>query len=328
MIVSKIAYISFLATFLYNYTKKLDILHHFKFEYPYVFVLLLLIVCIYKCPHTIKTFYFPHLYLFTKFTSWFNKEKLLYSLILTLLITALASPISYDTKLQNNRKGRDLVFVLDTSGSMGESSYSKEYSNKSKFEILKDTIKNFVLHRFDDNVGITVFGSYAFSCVPLTYDMKSITFLLDFLDVGIAGENTAIGDGIAYATQLLKKGEANSKVIILVTDGYQNSGLVSVKEAVQKAKKQHVKIYTIGIGEGSAFDVNLLKLIAKNTGAKMFEAKNAKTLQEVYKEIDTLEPSFIRSKHYLHKQNLYIYPLSLAFILLVYLLLKQRRELQ
>ena len=326
MIVSKIAYISFLATFLYNYTKKLDILHHFKFEYPYVFVLLLLIVCIYKCPHTIKTFYFPHLYLFTKFTSWFNKEKLLYSLILTLLITALASPISYDTKLQNKRKGRDLVFVLDTSGSMGESSYSKEYSNKSKFEILKDTIKNFVLHRFDDNVGITVFGSYAFSSVPLTYDMKSITFLLDFLDVGIAGENTAIGDGIAYATQLLKKGEANSKVIILVTDGYQNSGITSIKKAVALAQKSHIKIYTLGVGKKGDFDIKLLQKIAKDTSAKMFTAKNAEELQNIYKELNSLEPSKIHSQNYLNKHLLFLYPLAFAILLLLYFLV-QKREL-
>jgi Ca-activated chloride channel family protein len=243
------------------------------------------------------------------------------------MVISLASPIVYDQKTSNKRKGRDLVFVLDTSGSMAESGFDAEYPQKRKFDALKELLRSFITKRYNDNVGVSIFGTYAYPAIPLSYDMNSVAFLLDFFDVGIAGDSTAIGEGLATALKILKKGEAKEKVIILITDGYQNSGLISVKEAVQRAKKQHVKIYTIGIGESSAFDANLLKLIAKNTGAKMFEAKNAKILQDVYKEIDTLEPSFIRSKHYLHKQNLYMYPLSLAFMLLVYLLLKQRREM-
>jgi Ca-activated chloride channel family protein len=299
-------------------------LHHFTFEYPYVFVLLLLIICIYKCPYALKEHIFPHLHLFTRFTSWFNREKLLYSLIFSLLITALASPISYDTKLANHRKGRDLVFVLDTSGSMGESAYSEEHPHASKFTILKNVIKNFITHRFDDNVGVVVFGTYAYASVPLTYDMHAVAFLLDFLEVGIAGENTAIGDGLAQATALLQKGAAKNKVILLVTDGYQNSGATSIKQAVQKAKKLHIKIYTIGLGKKSDFDAALLQKIAKETSAKMFTAANAATLQNVYKELDTLEPSQIRSQNYLNKHMLFTYPLSFAILLLLYILTKKR----
>lgn len=302
----------------------MDTLSHFEFEYPYIFFLLLLIFCIYKCPHTIKTLIFPHLHLFTKYTSWFNKEKILYSLIFALLVSALASPINYDAKLQNHRKGRDLVFALDTSGSMGESGYSNEKLNTSKFDILINVIRNFITHRFDDNVGITVFGSYAFSSVPLTYDMKSVSFLLNFLEVGIAGENTAIGDGISYAIKLLQKGRATNKVIILVTDGYQNSGKISIKQAVAQAKKLKIKIYTIGIGKKNSYDVKLLERIASDTSAKMFEAANEKNLQDVYKELNLLEPSRIHSQNYLNKQMLFLYPLSLAILLLLYLLSKKR----
>ena len=99
--------------------------NNFEFEYPYLFLLLLLIICIYKCPTTIEKILFPHTHLFTKFTSWINKERLLYSIIFTLMVTALASPISYDAKASHERKGRDLIFVLDTSGSMGESGFDK-----------------------------------------------------------------------------------------------------------------------------------------------------------------------------------------------------------
>lgn len=298
-------------------------MNFFEFEYPYFFILLLLIICIYKCPVTFQKIIFPHTHLFTKNTYLLNRDKLLYSLILTLLITSLASPISYDSKLSQNRKGRDLVFVLDTSGSMGESRYSNEYQNESKFNILKNIISRFIQKRYDDNVGVTLFGSFAFSSVPLTYDMTSVAFLLQFLDVGIAGENTAIGDGIANATTLLEHGTAHNKVMLLITDGYQNSGTTSIKDAVSKAKELNIKIYTLGIGKTKDFDTNLLKKIAKDTNAKMFSATNEDELIDVYKELDSLEPSPIRSQQYLNKHLLFTYPLAAAMLLLLYLLSKR-----
>jgi len=240
---------------------------------------------------------------------------------------ALTSPITYDQKTSSKRKGRDLVFALDSSGSMAESGFDSENPEKRKFDALRELLTSFIKKRFNDNVGVSIFGTYAYPAIPLSYDMNSVAFLLDFFDVGIAGDSTAIGEGLATALKILKKGEAKEKVIVLITDGFQNSGSISVKEAVQRAKKTDVKIYTIGIGDSSTFDANLLKLIAKNTNAKMFAVKNAQMLEDVYKEIDALEPSAIRSKHYLHKQNLYMYPLSLAFLLLLYLLFTRREEL-
>jgi len=302
-------------------------LNNFEFESPSILILLLLVICIYKCPVTLKQILFPHTNLFSQKTSLINKEKILYSLILIFMIFSLASPIIYDQKISSKRKGRDLVFVLDTSGSMAESGFDAENPQKRKFDTLKELLRSFITKRYNDNVGVSIFGTYAYPAIPLSYDMGSVAFLLDFFDVGIAGDSTAIGEGLAMALKILKKGEAKEKVIILITDGYQNSGAVSVKEAVQRAKRAHVKIYTIGIGDSSAFDANLLKLIAKNTGAKMFEANNVKMLQNVYKEIDKLEPSAIRSKHYLNKQNLYMYPLSLAFLLLLYLIMKRKEEI-
>lgn len=304
-------------------TKRDDELTHFEFEYPYLLLLLPLIICIYKCPAIIQKRIFPHTHFFGKFTSLLNREKLLYSIIFALLVTALASPISYDAKLSQNREGRDLVFVLDTSGSMGESGYSEDEDDKSKFEILKSIIASFITHRYDDNVGVCVFGSFAFCSVPLTYDMKAVAFLLNFLEVGIAGENTAIGEGISSALDALKKGHAKEKVIILITDGYQNSGSISVKSAVERAKNEHVRIYTLGVGEPGSYDAKLLKRIAKETGGKMFGAQDAKELQEVYRKLDTLEPSPIRSQNYLNKHMLFAYPLVAAVLLLLYLLYKR-----
>lgn len=218
------------------------------------------------------------------------------------------------------------MFALDTSGSMGESSFDKEDPDKKKLEVLREILKKFISKRYDDNVGVTVFGSYAFSAVPLTYDMKSISFLLDFFDVGIAGDSTAIGEGIANATRLLEKGQAKRKVIILLTDGFQNSGALSVKDAVQIAKKKGVIIYTIGIGDKNSYDAKLLEKIAMDSNGKAFSAMNAEMLSSVYEEIDALEPSSIRSQHYLNKQSLYAFPLVLAALLLLYMLIKSRKE--
>ncbi len=299
-------------------------MNNFEFEYPYLFILLLLIICIYKCPLSIKEIIFPHINLFSPSTTWLNKERLLYSLILTLLVTALASPIAYDQKTSNKRKGRDLVFALDTSGSMAESNFYKENPQEAKFDILKELLKEFISKRQDDNVGISIFGSYAYTAVPLTYDMQSINFLLDFFEVGIAGDSTAIGEGIASAIRLLEKGEAKNKVIILITDGYQNSGSISIKEAALNAKNKGIKIYTVGIGKRKDFDYKLLTLVAADTNAKMFEAGDAEMLKDIYNELNSLEPSNIRSQHYLNKQELYIYPLTIASLLLILLLLRNR----
>ena len=300
-------------------------MNFFEFAHPFAFILLLLIICIYKCPLSVKKIIFPHLHLFKTSTSWINKDRLFYSLILALLVTAFASPISYDQKSSDKRKGRDLVFALDTSGSMAESGFDKENSDKKKLEVIKEILKEFITKRYDDNIGVTIFGSYAYSGVPLTYDMKSINFLLDFFDVGIAGDSTAIGEGIANAITLLDKGHAKRKVIILLTDGIQNSGSISVKEAVSIAKEKGIIIYPIGIGNKGDFDSKLLNKIAEDSDGEAFSAKNAEKLNKIYKELDSLEPSQIRSQHYLNKQSLYVFPLALAGFFILYLLLKTRR---
>ena len=299
-------------------------MENFEFQYPFVFLLFLLIFCIYRCPASLKKIIFPHIALFSRHTNWFNRERLLYTLIFTLMVTALASPISYDQKSSQERKGRDLAFVIDASGSMAESGYDAEDRRRSKFDVVREILRRFVAERFDDNVGITVFGTFAFSSVPLTYDMKAVAFLLDYLAVGIAGENTAIGDAIAEATRLLEKGDAKNKVMLLMTDGQQNSGAVSPKEAVSRALKAGIKIYTIGIGKAGEYDKSLLERISKDSNAKMFSAENADELSKVYDEIDTLEPSLIHSEHYLNKRPYYMYPLVLAMMLLLFLLNKRK----
>lgn len=298
---------------------------HFEFQYPLYFLLLLPILCIYICPLSTPKRYFVHINFFKKSTSYINREKLLFLLILTLLVTALASPITYEQKSPNHRKGRDLVIALDTSGSMGESGYDKETKESRKFDIVLEILQNFILHRYDDNLGVVVFGNFAFASAPLTYDRKSLSFVLKYLDVGIAGDNTAIGDGLVQAVKVLEHSQTQNRVIILLSDGYQNSGTYSPKDGVLQAKAKNIKIYTIGIGKSSDYDASLLKQIAKQSGGEFFQAQNAEAMKHVYAEIDSLEPSPIRSQHYLHKTLLFDIPLFGALALLLFIILKRER---
>ena len=298
---------------------------HFEFLSPLYFILIIPIICIYLCPLSAPKRYFVHLQLFHKAKNLINIEKLLFSLALFFIIFALASPITYEQKSPNHRKGRDLIIALDTSGSMGESGYDEEKPRERKFDSVLTVLQNFILHRYDDNLGVVAFGNFAFALSPLTYDRGSLNFVLAFLDVGIAGDNTAIGDGIMQSITLLEKSQTNNKVIILLSDGYQNSGSFSPKEAVNRAKEKKIKIYTIGIGKENDFDKTLLQTIAKESGGEFFQAQNLVDMQDVYETIDSLEPSPIRSEHYLNKTMLFDIPLAIALALLSYLLIRRQK---
>ena len=212
--------------------------------------------------------------------------------------------------------------ALDTSGSMGESGYDKERPQERKFDTILKVLQDFIKKRYDDNLGVVVFGDFAFSASPLTYDRKSLNFILRYLDVGIAGNNTAIGDGLIQAIKLFKNSDTKNKVIILLSDGYQNSGSFSPKDGVIQAKKSGIKIYTIGVG--TDYDENLLKTIAKQSNGEFFKAKNIDMLKKVYDTIDNLEPSHIRSQNYLNKTLLFDIPLFISISLLIYLLIRRR----
>ncbi len=229
----------------------------------------------------------------------------------SLLVVALAAPFSYRSLAQDTRKGRDLMLVLDASGSM-----EFEMDGKSKFDTLLEVARNFLQKRFDDNVGIVVFGSFAYTAAPITYDLKALGFILHYLQPSIAGNATAIGDALWEAIKDLKKSKAKEKVIVLITDGHHNYGTHSPKEAVEWAKKEKIRIYTIGIGK--EFDKALLERIAKESGGRSFAAKSKEDLQNIFDQIDSLEPSPLRSGIYEDKRALFWIPLTLALLLVLY----------
>jgi len=242
------------------------------------------------------------------------------------MVFSLAKPFVYDARADQHKKGRDLILAIDASGSMAQSGFDAKDRLKTKYETTLNISKDFIEKRFDDNMGVVIFGTFAYTASPLTYDLESLSYLLEMTNVGLAGESTALGDAIMQSIRTLSYGQARNKAIILLTDGYHNAGKSSPREAVEKAKEAGIKIYTIGIGNRSEYDVALLETIAKQTGAKSYAASSAKALSQIYEEIHALEPSAIRSENYLNQKLLILYPLGLVFILLLLWVLITKRS--
>ena len=298
---------------------------HFTFGSPYFLLLLLLLPCFLWCKQYAKPYYFPKLAWITKQSPLLSWEPWLKMALFTLMVLALAKPFIYDAKNNNHKKGRDLILALDASGSMTQSGYDAKNRLKNKFQTNLELASDFIKKRHDDNMGVVIFGTFAYTASPLTYDLASLSQLLNMTNIGIAGESTAIGDAIMQAIRTLSYGEAKNKAIILLTDGYHNAGNYSPKTAVEKAKKKGIKIYTIGIGKKSDYDVALLETIAKESGGKSYSAASAKALKGIYSEINQLEPSAIRSENYLNQRLLIWLPLGIVFVLLLLWVLWLRR---
>ncbi|WP_295420452.1 VWA domain-containing protein [Sulfurovum sp.] len=244
----------------------------------------------------------------------------------TLMVIALAKPFIYDSSADQHKKGRDLILAIDASGSMAQSGFDTKDRFKTKYETTLELSKAFIKNRLDDNMGVVIFGTFAYTASPLTYDLDALSFLLGTTTVGIAGESTAIGDALMQSIHTLTFGKAKNKAIILLTDGYHNAGRSSPKEAVKKAKELGIKIYTIGIGQKRDYDSSLLQTIAKKSGGKSYAASSEEELSKVFKEINALEPSLIRGEHYLNQKLLIFFPLSIVFLFLFLWVLYTKRS--
>jgi len=299
---------------------------NFEFGSAAALGLLLLIPCFFLCREYRKHYYFPKL-------AWAGRQSPLLSVdtwmriaIYTLMVLALAEPFLYDATTNQSKRGRDLVLAIDASGSMAQTGYSAKEDFKNKYDINIEIAKAFIQKRKDDNMGAVVFGTFAYTASPLTYDLAGLGSLLEMTEVGVAGESTAIGDAIIQAIDTLSYGDAEKKAIILLTDGFHNAGKISPKKAVAKALGQKIRVYTIGVGKAGDYDVALLKTIAKESGGRHYHAESADALKKAYADIDTLEPSPIRSENYLNKRMLAGYPTALAFLLLLFWTMQHRRR--
>jgi len=298
------------------------------FDFSWAFVLLPpLLYCLYKCKKMALIRTFPHLHFFGRVGKWRNLQWILPLLVVVLMVMALSTPITINYDDPRNRHGIDIVLALDGSGSMNASGFSHDNPRASRFEIVQKIARDFIMKRTQDNIGVVMFGDFAFIASPITYEKEVLSEMIGYLNEGMAGQNTAIGEAIAMGVRALWDSKAHTKVIILLTDGEHNSGAIAPKEAVSMVQKQHSKLYTIGIGEKGEFDSPLLQQLAHDGGGKFFAASNEKELYTIYDTIDTLERSPIKSDQHTLKEHHYQWLGTGALLLLLFMGWQRRRGL-
>lgn len=260
-------------------------------------------------------------------------RRLLGALIWILLVTAAANPQWVGEPSKVPSEGRNLMLVLDISGSMQEADFAIQNQAVRRWDAVQAVADAFVQKRQGDRVGVVLFGERSYLYVPLTYDLKTVSDLLKEADVGMAGSQTAIGDALGLALKTMIDVPAESRVVVLLSDGAANAGVMKPLEAAELAEKMGVKVYTIGAGSdmvqmmgmfgmmqmprGDEIDEKTLQEIARKTGGRYFRAKNTRELLEIYKEIDDLEPVVNDDVFVRPVKRLFYYPLSAAFVLSV-----------
>lgn len=221
------------------------------------------------------------------------------------LIVALARPQLSLKEEEIKAEGIDIVIAMDVSSSMLSQDFKPD-----RFSVSKEVAKSFIDKRVYDRIALVVFAAESYTQCPLTTDHRVVKDFLDGLQCGILEDGTAIGMGLASSVNRVKDSEAKSKVVILLTDGVNNSGYIKPMTAAEIAKEMGTKVYTIGVGSrGRALtpqsrrgngeylyrmvnvniDEQLLTQIAESTGGKYYRATDEESLQAIYTEIDALE---------------------------------------
>lgn len=260
-----------------------------------------------------------------------RKLLLLAALAWVLLVFAAARPQWLGEPIEQAVSGRDLMLAVDLSGSMEERDFLIEGRRVDRLTASKTVAADFIARRSGDRIGLILFGSQAYLQAPLTFDRKTVMTLLDESEIGLAGENTAIGDAIGLAVKRLGKRQAESRVLILMTDGANTAGEVSPVKAAQLARQKNLKIYSIGIGAdemvirdffGSRrvnpsrdLDEKTLTAIAEQTGGRYFRARDSEQLQQIYQLLDQLEPVQKDQQYFRPRMELYHWPLALSLLL-------------
>jgi Ca-activated chloride channel family protein len=334
----------------------------FQFESPWFALLLLLpllVKLLFPCKKATEEnntpeLYFPALKRLESAFSHYQQPNttskpfflLLLALVWTLLILALMRPEKVDQYHQVKNMGYDLMLAVDVSGSMQALDFSTSTKAISRLDVTKEVVGHFVRGRQGDRVGLITFGENAYTLVPLTLDTRSVSKMLNDTVSGMAGNATAIGDAIGLSVRTLRERPEGSRVLILLTDGADNSSKIPPLEAAKLAKQYGIRIYTVGIGKNgpvpfptkhgsfgfaeTPIDEDLLKQIAAISDGQYFRATDKLALESIYEKINTLEKSESDEIIFLIREPFYAYPLGLALAILLLLtlieLLSKRRH--
>ena len=260
-----------------------------------------------------------------------TSKLLLAGSIWLLLVVAVARPVIVGEEVPLPREGRDLMMAIDLSGSMAREDFALNGRRATRLDVVKDAAIDFINRREGDRLGLILFSERAYLQAPLTFDRQVVGELLGEAGVGLTGQQTAIGDAIGVAIKRLKDRPVDSRVLILLTDGASNAGVLDPIQAAKVAKDFGIRIYTIGVGASpsvvrTAFgrqvvdpsrdlDEATLKQIADTTGGQYFRARDVDGLASVYADIDRLEPVDGEPESVRPVDDLFYWPLGAALAL-------------
>jgi Ca-activated chloride channel family protein len=236
----------------------------------------------------------------------------------------------HDVVRTTSAEGIDIMLVLDTSSSMRAEDFQP-----NRFEAARDVAGAFVEGRVSDRVGLIVFAAEAYTQVPLTLDYNFLQRMLERVSIGVVEDGTAVGTAIATAVNRLKQTEAESKVVVLLTDGRNNRGEIDPATAAEIASTIGVRVYAIGVGasgesrslppshleeqqpgEGGV-DEEMLRTVASTTGGRFFSASSKEALQRIYAEIDEMEATEVDERVYTDREEWYPWALGPALLLVL-----------
>lgn len=256
-----------------------------------------------------------------------KRKKICLFLIWIALVSAAARPQWIGNMIEIQRSGRDLMLAVDLSGSMQLKDFKIRNQLTDRLTALKLIASDFLERRKGDRVGLILFGSQAYLQAPLTFDVTTVKQLLMETTVGLAGQETAIGDAIGLAIKQLRDSPQPSRVLILITDGVNNTGELKPEKAAEIAAHENLKIHTIAIGSdqqqfqslfgrgvvmGGEIDEKMLKLVSEKTGGHYFRAYNTDELIKIYQHIDQLEKRELANIFYRPTVEVYFWALAAA----------------
>lgn len=261
------------------------------------------------------------------------------SFIWLLLVFALAGPRWVGEPKPVEREGYNIMMALDLSGSMEIPDMILHGRPVSRLAVVKKAAEQFVQDRMGDKIGLILFGTRAYLQTPLTYDRHSILMRLEDATVGLAGKTTSIGDAVGLAVKRLDSVPKKGRIIILLTDGANNSGVLDPIKATELAKDEDIKIYTIGLGAesdprimGNGFmmpnaaadlDEDTLKKMSDMTGGRYFRATDTETLNSIYKTINQLETVRQEQATVRPQKEYYPWLVGMALLLCLYWLARK-----
>ncbi|NWJ66318.1 VWA domain-containing protein [Vibrio parahaemolyticus] len=260
----------------------------------------------------------------------------------TLLVVACARPVWFGEPVEFQPKYRDLMLVVDLSGSMQKEDMNLDGEYIDRLSAVKKVLSDFVAKRKGDRLGVVLFGDHAYLQTPLTADRQTVIQQIKQTVIGLVGQRTAIGDGIGLGTKTFVDSDAPQRVMILLSDGSNTAGVLDPIEAAEIAKKYNATIYTVGVGAGEMMvkdffmtrkvdtaadlDEQTLTKIAEMTGGQYFRARDAEQLEKIYDTINKLEPVSSDTQTWRPQSEWFPYPLSAALVLSMLLFLLRRKH--